>query len=255
MRSPEDIAEALAYADGCLPAKAAAALERRLEGDAALKRDIEGWRRQNAAIRAAFEIRRSVDGGPPPLRGVANANRAAGVPARSIVTRFPARRGTPAAPAIAARGRFGRVKRIAAILALAMLGLASSAPWTPNAAAQFRAEAERAWLTYGASESTPPPVGTPLSPDLGPLPGLMRKAWRVPGERSPASFAFDSTPDGKSFAVLIGVADAIPAFGVDLKEVDGGSSAVWSDGRRMIAIFGPEDAAATLAEARRLSRP
>ena len=249
MRRSEDIAEALAYVDDCLSPAAAADFQRRLDSDPDMQRQVELWRKQNAAIRKAFATRRTTGESPVAVRGAANANR----PAPANVARFPAR-DIARAPAAPPAGGDRRLARILGVFALAALTLAASATWRRSPAEAFQAEAIGAWRAYRSADILPPVVGTlaDISPSLA---ALMATAWRVPASPAPARFAFDTARDGRRFGVLVGDGDGVPAFAPVAEAQSGTASAVWSDGRRLIALTGEGSAADALAEARRLSRP
>jgi len=218
-----------------------------------LRRNVEAWRRQNVAIRKAFETRRTTGDTPVAVRAAANANRAVLAKAPANVARFPDRAGV-IAPRPAPSVGVPRFARLVGLLALAALTLAASATWRPSRAEAFRAEADSAWRAYPSADVWPPLAegrqdGSPS------LAAIMSAAWPVPANPTPARFAFDTTRDGQRFGVLVGDGDGIPAFRPVADARSGTASAVWSDGRSLIALTGEGSVANVLAEAQRLSRP
>ena len=253
MRRSEDIAEALAYVDACLSPNAAADFERQLDADPDLRRQVETWRKQNLAIRKAFESRRTTGDSPVAVRAAANGNRLGVVKAPAKVAPFPLRdlRLTPRPTPASGTGRFAR---LLGVFALTALILAASATWRPSRTEAFRAEAESAWRAYRGADVWPPLddgqfKGSPA------LAAIMTVAWPVPASPAPAQFAFDTVRDGQRFGVLVGDGDGLPAFPPVADAESGTVSAVWSDGRQLIAIVGEGSAADVLAEAQRLARP
>ena len=247
MRSPGDSALALAYVDGCLPPAAAAGFEARLARDAALKGDVDLWRRQNAALRQAFAPRRATGAAALALRPAANVNARK---ASENVAAFPrpAGAGMPAPVAARPLRRWRWAVAACAVPAFA-------AAWPVDPAAAVRAEAEGAWRTYiGAAAA---PAGAPANAEgANPqLAALLGKSWRVPSASGAARFTVESAPSGVRLGVLAVEADAPPAFALQTWAQGDMASALWSDGRRLVAVTGATDAATVEAEARRLGAP
>jgi len=253
VRRSEDFAEAFGYVDACLSPSATAAFERRLESDPDLKRQVEVWRKQNVAIRKAFETRRTTGDSSVAIRAAANANRSAVASSPANVAQFPGRE-LPLVPTPALAEGDGRLKRVLVVLALAALALLASATWRPNRAEAFRAEASSAWQAYRTADVWPP-LDSGRFDGTASLAAIMAAAWPVPASPTPARFAFDTAKNGQRFGVLVGDSDGVPAFAPMLAAQAGTTSAVWSDGRRLIALVGEGGGGDALAEAWRLSRP
>ncbi len=251
MRRSEDIAEALAFVDGCLKPKAGADFERRLAADPELKRQIEVWRKQNIAIRKGFATRRTTGDTPVAARAAANANRAVDAKTASNVTRFPNREATLASLPVPGAGVSGCAKLVGAV-ALGALILTASATWRPSRTEAFRDEAVRAWQAYRGADLKPPTDGR-IEASLS-LSAVMTSAWAVPADPAPARFALNAA-DGRRFGVLVGEGDGVAAFAPVAEVQAGTASAVWSDGRRLLGVVSEGSADDALAEARRLSRP
>lgn len=260
MKRPEEIAMALSYVDHCLAPSAIADFERRLANDAELGAQVAVWRQQNDAIQNAFAGRRKVGGNPVGLAAPANLDRAAATlsasQTASNVTRFPVRmRAVESRPTLDTRSPPFFLRAIATALVAFILVLLSAN--TPTArSAEFRAEAAAAWQIYRGDATRPSanrslPYGSPATLDT-----LLANSFAIPGAHGPLRISFDVDDVGRHYLLAVSSIDAPAPEDTKIEVVapPGGVSALWSDGRHWIALFGSSDAASTAEEAKRLRK-
>lgn len=250
-------ADLLAYVDGELDEAASAAVRAHLRANAADAGRVETWRRQNAAIRRAFDLAPRAN--LPPI------------PARPSGPSDPGRAGTPVAARLdlvrAARQRRRTIATLGTFLGGASVALLGAVAWTragpspdrlPAAvevepfvpAAQAR-RARVAWRTFSRDMDGMPGDRLPTSallhatalprvPDLSHERFMPIAARLMPGDAEPAAFLLYESPAAVRVALTVertGDADSAPVA------VDDGKlrSLSWRAGGYAVALVGPAE--------------
>lgn len=265
MRSPAPIEEADLHAlvDGEIAAERRREVEDHLRAhpeDAAL---IENWRRQNAALRAAFQPV-AQETTPLSLRNAAARNAAPGAPpieTGAIHWGRPssASRGVRRLDEARASRRKQRLLSVAAAL-FAALALASAAvfffkrPAVPSAMRGFFDRADVSYLTYARDprpyefdaehrdvllEALARHVGFARAPDLAPLELRLLGGRVTPGVKSPAALLFYEKPDGVRVALYYEKTEPGPLSRVQPQVGEGLVASAWRGAGMGFVLIGP----------------
>jgi anti-sigma factor RsiW len=276
---PVDESELHAFVDGELDADARRRIEAHLHThheDALL---VEGWRRQNAALRAAFAqtVKEPLPSG---LRSATKSSLTSGFgsgvnwarfsPSKASSLRTMRRPDTsrriPRRPVIA----MSLLTLLAGALIAGAALLAFTSPATPPAPetraapAAFVERAETAYLTY-APDARPVEIGAERKADLsawlaqrvgyGGLPdltgaGLAFVGGRlVPGVAGPAGLLFYRTEEGAAVALYFERAAGDRPAGAPPRTTPGVAAVEWRAGGRSFVLLGPLSAEAMRAAA------
>lgn len=289
--SPRALAgQMLAYVDDCLPREDRQALESAMTESPEIRRQIEEWRGQNQAIRAAF-AEPAVWGAPPaagrfaaaafvPARAARAAEtkrqgddpdrrRPASAPARERLGGGAATLRPATGPAIPARGRGPTVaRRVFRALAGAFALWCASAALSPrDPSIDFVAAGAAAYRTFAGNATRPVETTTKDRAALerwfaaqgeraAPVPdltaaGLALLGGRIiPGAFSPAQFMLYENARRERVGVAIEPLDLPPASAIVFGESGGVASAAWTGAGHGFVVLG----AASGAPIARLAR-
>jgi len=260
----------LAYVDDCMEPAQRSGFESLMAAEPDIRRQIEEWRRQNEAIRAAFGSSREW---PTPIRAQTSANE--NPPAEWMPQPIKSVRASPrlvvsASPAQALVGaetliplRQASITRKASPLlsvlaaGAALLASVSSANVTSQPKEMVGASLS-AYRTYASGRSNPVEFATSnagalknwLAPQLSrasPIPdfsdyGLTLRGGRiVPGGRSPAAFLLYETSAHSRVGLLIEPLDAPAPAASQVSSDHGLATAYWTDSGYGFALTGPLD--------------
>lgn len=265
-------AEMLAYADNCLEPSRRAAFEALMRSEPDISLQIDEWRRQNNAIRAAFA---GAGERSPPSRDLAPKNenaRADWMPQpfktlrRLNDARMPARTSRQgavarAAPATnAARLHPGRgVKLLAGLLVVGAAILTSATDAGLGAAPEEAVSAGlAAYRTYALGVTTPVEYATRDGQALGrwlasqiaratPVPdfsalGLTLVGGRIiPGARGPAAFVIYEGRDHRRVGLIAESFDAPAPMSLKTRGLNGLQFVYWTGAGHGFALFGRQD--------------
>ena len=263
-------AEMLAYADNCLEPSRRAAFEALMRSEPDISLQIDEWRRQNNAIRAAFAGERA-----PPSHALASNNENARgdwmpQPFKTLRrlndARMPprtARQGAFArvAPAMNAARRQPRrgVKLLAGLLIVGAAMLTSATGAGPGAAPEEAVSAGlAAYRTYALGVTTPVEYATRDGQLLGrwlasqiaratPVPdfsalGLTLVGGRIiPGARGPAAFVMYEDRDHRRVGLVAESFDAPAPMSLTTRGLNGLQFAHWTGAGHGFALFSRPD--------------
>ena len=271
MTSRFETAEAFAYVDNCLAPADRRAFEARLREDAELRRQVGLWESQNGAIRAAYgaaaSARAAIDLGgnsnenfPVWMASAIQTRRSAVAPRAQTapVPRTPSL--VPPAP------RFALARRVLAIATLAAGLIVAGVPGGPTwprgqsidaGLAAYRAFAAASDVSVEFRTSDPETLAKWLTPQFVggiAVPKFSSDALTLlggriaPGTTTSAAFLVYEDRRGERVGLLIEPLDAPAPTRPALRESDGVSLALWTDGGHGFVAAGrdPQDVA-TLA--------
>jgi anti-sigma factor RsiW len=277
-----ETAEAFAYVDNCLAPADRRAFEARLREDAELRRQVGLWESQNGAIRAAYgaaaSARAAIDLGgnsnenfPVWMASAIQTRRSAAATRANGETRATPPRGqtapVPRAPSLVPPApRFALARRALAIAALAAGLIVAGVPGGPTwprgqsidaGLAAYRAFAAASDVSVEFRTSDPETLTKWLTPQFVggiAVPKFSSDALTLlggriaPGTTTSAAFLVYEDRRGERVGLLIEPLDAPAPTRPALRESDGVSLALWTDGGHGFVAAGrdPQDVA-TLA--------